>query len=136
MKHASGCWWFLLELTSRNPCICVVKKLCWNLFAGAACGNGENCFYLQLKNYCKAAKLFHFAWCHGLDVWGGRSIVQVFECLLPFIMAVSFSETLHRDAVNWIVIDVVRMGTWCHRSGPFRSALQLGWGLEGGHFPF
>lgn len=130
MKHASG-WWFLLELTSHNPCICVVKKLCWTLFAGAACGNRENYFY-RLKNYCQAAKLFDFAWCHDLGVGGGKSIAQVFECLLPFIMAVSFAETLYRDAVNWVVIDVVRMGTWCHRSGPLRSALQLGWGLEGG----
>lgn len=130
MKHPSG-WWFLLELTSHNPCICVVKKLCWTLFAGAACGNRENYSY-RLKNYCKAAKLFDFAWFHDLDVGGGKSIAQVFECLLPFIMAVSFAETLYRDAVNWVVIDVVRMGTWCHRSGPLRSALQLGWGLEGG----
>lgn len=89
-------------------------------------------FSYRLKNCCKAAKLFHSAWCHGLEVGGGRSIAQVFECLLPFITAVSFAETLYRDAVNWVVIDVVRTGTWCHRSGPLRSALQLGWGLGEG----
>lgn len=41
-----------------------------------------------------AVKLLHFGWCHDLDVGGRRSLAQVSECLLPFIMAVSFTETL------------------------------------------
>lgn len=47
----------------------------------------------------------------------------MFECLLPFNMVVTSTESQYRDAVNGLMIDVVNTGTQCHCSGPFQSAL-------------
>lgn len=50
----------------------------------------------------------------------------MFKCLLPLIIAAFLTETLRGGAVNWGVCDVGTTGTWCHRSGPFESALNFG----------
>lgn len=61
----------------------------------------------------------------GAMFWGGKN-AQVFKCLLPVIIAAFLTETLRRGAINLGVFDVGGTSTWCHRSGPFGSALELG----------
>lgn len=91
----------------------------------------EKTTFYRLKNPSQkvpAPQLFHL---QGTMIWAVGGTELLHKCLSVYSLLLwQFpSETLYRDAINLGVIDVGRMGTWCHRSGPFMSALQCGGSL-------
>lgn len=61
--------------------------------------------------------------------WVGADVLH--KCLSVYCLLLwQFpSETLYRDAINLGIIDVGRIGAWCHRSGPFGLLYSVGGSL-------